>query len=259
MTRQTRLFDLSDRVAVVTGAARGLGRALAHGLAEHGARIVACDINVDGAKATAESVRSAGGTATAAYVDVTDVATCEALGRYAIGEFGRVDVLVNDAAIDIVEPFASVSDEAWRRVIDVDLNGVMHMSRILVRHMLQRGGGGSIINISSIASAIAIPALAAYSAAKGGVNQLTRVMAVDLAAHGIRVNAIAPGYLENIMQGLGVEHAKPETERRIESRTPMRRRARLEELVGPVVFLASDAASYVTGAVLFVDGGYTAA
>ena len=168
-------------------------------------------------------------------------------------------MLVNDAAIDIVESFENISVAAWERVLDVDLKGVMQMSRAVVRHMLERGGGGSIINISSIASAIAIPGLGAYSAAKGGVNQLTRVMAVDLAVHGIRVNAVAPGYLENVMEGLGAEHAKPETERRIESRTPMRRRARLQELVGPVVFLASDAATYVTGAVLFVDGGYTAA
>jgi NAD(P)-dependent dehydrogenase (short-subunit alcohol dehydrogenase family) len=253
------IFSLTDRVAIITGAARGLGRALAHGLAENGARVVVCDINIDGANATAASIQSSGGEATSQHVDVTDAASCDALVSHAISAFGRVDVLVNDAAIDIVESFETITDDAWRRVVDVDLKGVMHMSRAVVRHMLERGGGGSIINISSIASAIAIPGLGAYSAAKGGVNQLTRVMAVDLATHGIRVNAIAPGYLENIMQGLGNEHAKPETERRIETRTPMKRRARLDELVGPVVFLASDAASYVTGAVLFVDGGYTAA
>jgi len=259
MSSSKSLFSLADAVAIVTGAARGLGRTLARGLAESGARVVVCDINVDGASATAESIRSGGGTATSVHVDVTDAASCDALVRHAVSTFGRVDVLVNDAAIDIVEPFESITDDAWTRVVDVDLKGVMHMSRAVVRHMFERGGGGSIINISSIASAIAIPGLGAYSAAKGGVNQLTRVMAVDLAARGIRVNAIAPGYLENIMEGLGNEHAKPETEQRIETRTPMRRRARLDELVGPVVFLASDAASYVTGAVLFVDGGYTAA
>ena len=259
MTIHPGLFDLTGRVAIVTGAARGLGHALAHGLAAHGARVVACDINVDGVNATAESIRNAGGAATGAFVDVTDAEACDALVRHAVSTFGRVDVLVNDAAIDIVEPFERISDEAWTRVVDVDLKGVMQMSRAVVRHMLERGGGGSIVNISSIASTIAIPGLGAYSAAKGGVNQLTRVMAVDLAAHGIRVNAVAPGYLENIMEGLGSEHAKAETTQRIESHTPMRRRARLEELVGPVVFLASNAASYVTGAVLFVDGGYSAA
>ncbi len=259
MTGQPALFDLSGRVAIVTGAARGLGRALAHGLAAHGARVVSCDIDADGARATTESIQRAGGSAMAAYVDVADPVACDTLVAEAVRAFGRVDVLVNDAAIDIVEPFETITDAAWAKVVGIDLTGVMHMSRAVVRQMLAQGSGGSIINISSIASGIAIPGLGAYSAAKGGVNQLTRVMAVDLAAHHIRVNAVAPGYLENIMQGLGGEHAKPETEQRIQSRTPMRRRARLGELVGPVVFLASDAASYVTGAILFVDGGYTAA
>jgi NAD(P)-dependent dehydrogenase (short-subunit alcohol dehydrogenase family) len=253
------LFDLSQRVAVVTGAARGLGRVLAQGLAAQQARVVACDIDTEGAHATVESIRSAGGTAIAAHVDVTDPASCHALAAQAMRTYGAIDILVNDAAIDIVEPFDRITDDAWARVVAVDLTGVMHMSRASVHQMIAVGRGGSIINISSIASDIAIPGLGAYSAAKGGVNQLTRVMAVDLAAHGIRVNAIAPGYLENIMQGLGTEHAKPETEQRIKTHTPLGRRARLSEIVGPVVFLASDAASYVTGTILFVDGGYTAA
>jgi NAD(P)-dependent dehydrogenase (short-subunit alcohol dehydrogenase family) len=255
----TALFDLSDRVAIVTGAARGLGRELAKGLAAHGARVVPCDIDVDGAKATAESINKGGGTATAAHVDVADAGSCDELVRQAVSTFGRVDVLVNDAAIDIVEPIEQITDGAWDRVLGVDLSGVLYMSRAVVKHLLDAGRGGSIVNISSIASSIAIPGLGAYSAAKGGVNQLTRVMAIELAPRGIRVNAIAPGYLENIMQGLGGEHAKPETEQRIQSRTPMRRRAKLQELVGPVVFLASDAASYITGAILYVDGGYSAA
>ena len=253
------LFDLTERVAIVTGAARGLGRALAQGLAAHGARVVAADINGQGAQETAEAIRENGGKATSLVVDVADVASCDALVRHATSTFGQVDVLVNDAAIDIVEPIEQISDDGWSRVVGVDLSGVLYMSRAVVRQMLAQGSGGSIINISSIASAIGIPGLGSYSAAKGGVNQLTRVMAVELAAQGIRVNAVAPGYLENVMQGLAAEHAKPETEQRVRSRTPMRRRARLSELVGPVVFLASDAASYVTGAVLFVDGGYTAA
>jgi NAD(P)-dependent dehydrogenase (short-subunit alcohol dehydrogenase family) len=253
------LFDLTDRVAIVTGAARGLGRELAKGLSSHGARVVACDIDLDGATTTAESIKQAAGTATAAHVDVADAASCDLLVQHAVRSYGRVDVLVNDAAIDIVEPIEQISDGAWDSVLGVDLSGVLYVSRAVVRHQLEVGRGGSIINISSIASSIAIPGLAAYSAAKGGVNQLTRVMAIELAPRGIRVNAIAPGYLENIMQGLGGEHAKPETELRIRSRTPMQRRAKLQELVGPVVFLASDAASYVTGAILYVDGGYSAA
>jgi NAD(P)-dependent dehydrogenase (short-subunit alcohol dehydrogenase family) len=253
------LFDLSDRVAIVTGAARGLGRALAHGLAAQGVRIVAGDLNADGVRETTEAIVAAGGRAVWARLDVVDGASCEALVREAVAQFDRIDVLVNNAGIDIVEPIGEISDQGWKQVLDVDLAGVLQMSQPVVRQMREQGDGGSIINISSIASVAAIHGLGSYSAAKSGVNQLTRVMALELASAKIRVNAIAPGYLENIMQGLTAVHADPEMERRIRVRTPLGRRARLDELIGPVTFLASDAASYVTGAILFVDGGYTAA
>jgi NAD(P)-dependent dehydrogenase (short-subunit alcohol dehydrogenase family) len=253
------LFSLSNRVAIVTGSARGLGQTLAEGLAQQGARVVVCDLDREGAGAVAERIRAAGGQAISTFVDVTDAESCETLVRFAVDQLGRVDILVNNAGIDIVEPAGEVSEEGWSRVLDVDLKGVLNASQSVIRQMSKQSGGGSIINISSIAGVVAIPGLTSYSAAKGGVLLLTRVMALELASRNIRVNAIAPGYLENIMTGLAAEHARPETENRIKTRTPMGRRARLTELVGPVVFLASDAASYVTGAVLAVDGGYTAA
>ncbi|HKH46975.1 MAG TPA: 3-oxoacyl-ACP reductase family protein [Thermoanaerobaculia bacterium] len=256
---QTDLFSLSNRVAIITGSARGLGQTLAEGLAQQGARVVVCDLNKEGAEATAERIRAAGGKAISTFVDVTEAESCEALVRFAVNQYGRVDILVNNAGIDIVEPAGQVSEEGWSRVLDVDLKGVLNASQSVIRQMSKQGGGGSIINVSSIAGVVAIPGLTSYSAAKGGVILLTRVMALELAPQNIRVNAIAPGYLENIMTGLSDEHAKPETENRIKTRTPLGRRAQLAELVGPVVFLASDAASYVTGAVLAVDGGYTAA
>ena len=253
------LFTLAGHVAIVTGSARGLGQALAEGLARQGARVVLCDRNEEGARAAAERIVASGGQAASTFVDVSDRASAEALVRFAVEQFGRVDVLVNNAAIDIIEPAEEVTPEGWDQVVGVDLTGVFNVTQNVVRQMLRQGGGGSIISISSIAALVGIRGLASYSAAKGGVTQLTRQLAVELAQHNIRVNAIAPGYLENIMEGARAEHANPDMEGRIRARTPLGRRAKLSELVGPVIFLASDAASYVTGAILRVDGGYTAA
>jgi len=255
----SQLFDVTGRTAAVTGAARGLGRTLAEGLAAQGAHVVVGDLNEPGARDTAARINAGGGQASAMGLDVSDRRSCEAFVQHSVRRFGQLDILVNNAAVDVLEPIEDISEDSWARVIGVDLSGVLFMSQAAIRHWLDRHEGGSIINITSIASEAAIPKLASYSAAKGGVSQLTRVMAVELAQAGIRVNAIAPGYLENVMEGATAEHADPQTEHRIQSRTPMARRARLDEMVGPVVFLASEAASFMTGAILFVDGGYTAA
>ena len=167
-------------------------------------------------------------------------------------------MLVNNAAIDIIGPAEDVTDDSWDQIIDINLKGYFLCSQVAARQMLKQKGGGSIINISSICSEIGIRGLAPYSAAKGGVNQITRVMAIEWAQRGIRVNTIAPGYFENVMQGATAEHARSEKQTQVLTFTPMARRGRPEELIGPAIFLASDASSYVTGAVLFVDGGYTA-
>jgi NAD(P)-dependent dehydrogenase (short-subunit alcohol dehydrogenase family) len=243
---------------MVTGCARGLGRSLAHGLAAAGARVVACDIVEGGANAVAREIQGAGGKARAFKMDVTDCQAVLEAVSFGVKEFGSVDVLVNNAAIDFIEPVQEVSQENWNRILNVNLTGVLQCSQAAAEQMIRQGTGGSIINISSIASTAGIEKLAAYSAAKAGVNQLTRVMALELARHRIRVNAIAPGYLENIMEGASREHSDPFKEHQISDATLLGRRARLTEIVGPVVFLASDAASYITGTVLFVDGGYTA-
>jgi NAD(P)-dependent dehydrogenase (short-subunit alcohol dehydrogenase family) len=241
----------------VTGCARGLGRCLAHGLAAAGALVLACDLDGDGANVVAKDIQAAGGKAHAFPMDVTNgQATLDAVA-FGVKEFGSVDVLVNNAAIDVIEPVQEVSQESWNRILDVNLTGVFRCSQAAADQMIRQGTGGSIINISSIASTAGIEKLAAYSAAKAGVNQLTRVMALELASHRIRVNAIAPGYLENVMEGAR-EHSDLRKEQQILATTPLGRRARLSEVVGPVVFLASDAASYISGTVLFVDGGYTA-
>jgi NAD(P)-dependent dehydrogenase (short-subunit alcohol dehydrogenase family) len=211
------------------------------------------------AERTAETINAAGGAAGAIFVDIAARRSCEELLEFTLREFGRVDVLVNNAAIDFIKPLEAISESDWDRILDVDLKGHFTCSQLAAAQMVEQGAGGSIINISSIASAVGIHGLIPYSAAKGGINQLTRAMAIELAPSKIRVNAIAPGYVENVMRGADEEHARLEKQHRIITFTPMSRRGKPEELAGAVVFLASDASSYVTGAVLFADGGYTAA
>jgi NAD(P)-dependent dehydrogenase (short-subunit alcohol dehydrogenase family) len=252
------MFTLTGRVAVITGSARGLGRALAKGFAESGASVVVCDRNESGARQVVEELVTAGHRGVAEAVDVASTQSCQELVQSAVRSFGRLDVWVNNAAVDVIGPVLQLSPADWDHVLAVNLTGAFHASQQAARQMVTQGTGGSIINITSIAATVGIHGLAAYSAAKAGLNQLTRVMALELAPSGIRVNAVAPGYLENVMEGAEAEHADPAKEGHIRTFTPLSRRARLSEVVGPVLFLASDAASYVTGTVLFVDGGYSA-
>ncbi len=252
------LFDLSSKVAIVTGSGRGLGSAMARGLGTAGAAVVTCSRTLAEAEKTAAQIRDAGGRAIAVHTDTCDRASVENLVASAVGEFGHLDVLVNNAGIDRIEPAEDVSDEHLLTVAQTNLVGYFHCAQAAGRHMLAHGGG-SIINISSIAGQVGIAGLTSYSVSKGGVDQMTRVMAVEWATRGVRVNAIAPGYFENIMVGADHEHDRPDKQQQVLTFTPMARRGHPDELIGPVVFLASDAASYVTGAVLYVDGGYTAA
>ncbi len=250
-------FDLSGRVAVVTGSGRGLGRAMARALAAHGAAVVTCSRTVAEAQAAAEEITSAGGQAAATVVDVTDRASCQALVDFARERYGGLHVLVNNAGTDFIQPAVSYRVEDWNEILDVNLSGYFHCAQLAAQHMLDNGGGSIIMN-SSIASSVGVHGLLGYGAAKGAVNQLVRTMAVEWAQSGVRVNAIAPGYFDNIMSNAGEEHARSDKQQQVTTFTPMGRRGRQDELGGPVVFLASDASSYVTGHILYVDGGYTA-
>ena len=257
MATVRQLFDLSGRVAIVTGAGSGLGVVFAEALAEAGAQVVCAGRHLPAVETTATRLRDQGHDARAVEADVTDPAAVARLVYQTVAVLGRLDILVNNAGVAAVGPPEDIELSDWQRVIDVNLTGVFLCAKIAAQAMIKAGNGGSIINIASILGAGASePAPAtAYAASKGGVVNLTRDLAVHWAPYGIRVNAIGPGYFPSNMTAGSLE--TPEIRSEIERRTPLKRVGRLEELKGPVVFLASDAASYVTGEILYVDGGWT--
>jgi NAD(P)-dependent dehydrogenase (short-subunit alcohol dehydrogenase family) len=177
---------------------------------------------------------------------------------YARTQCGTLDMLVCNTAIDIQGLAVALHERTWDRVLDVNLKGYFLCAQSAGRAMMAQRRGGSIVMISSFAATHAVSGIIAYNAAKGGVNQLVRTLAIEWASAGIRVNGVAPGYLENVMEGMEAVHGDPATEERIIRHTPLGRRAKLEEIAAPVLFLSSRAASYVTGSILAADGGYTA-
>ena len=253
----SKLFDLSGKVAIVTGAGRGLGRVIALGLAQHGADMVVVSRTPAQVEAVAREISGLGRKALALQVDTSVKADVDRMVARTRERWGRIDVLVNNAGIDIIKPAADYAEGEWDQVVAVNLKGYFLCAQAVGRVMIDQRAGSIVMN-SSIAGSIGIALLVPYAAAKGGVNQLTRTLAVEWAPHGVRVNAFSPAYFENVMQGVEAIHNEAK-ERHIREWTPLGRRGRLEELVGPVVFLASDASSYVTGHILMVDGGWTAA
>lgn len=252
------LFDLSGRVAVVTGAGSGLGAVFAEALAEAGATVVCVGRRLDRVQETANRLSERGYESLALPADVTDEAAVVDMVHQTVERFGRLDILVNNAGTAAVGPPESISLADWQRVVDVNLTGVFLCAREAARAMIAAGHGGRIINIASILGMVAsepVPA-AAYDATKGAVVNLTRDLAVHWAPHGILVNAIGPAYFPSEMTEAFL--AMPEMRREIERRTPLGRIGRPQELKGAVVFFASDASTYVTGQTLYVDGGWTA-
>ncbi|MGI8646359.1 MAG: SDR family NAD(P)-dependent oxidoreductase [Nocardioides sp.] len=248
----TDLFRLDDRVAIVTGASSGLGVAFAQALAEAGADVVLGARRVDRLEQTADLVRTAGRRVLAVATDVADPAQCQALVDAAMDEFGRVDVLVNNAGIGTAVPATHESPEQFRRVVDVNLNGAYWMAQACGRVMRP---GSSIVNISSVLgiTTAGLPQ-AAYAATKAGLNGLTRDLAQQWTGRkGIRVNSVAPGFFASEMTD---QYPSGYLESQ-QARIPAGRKGELPELAATVVFLASDAAGYITGQTLPVDGGMT--
>ena len=252
------LFNLSGRVALVTGAGSGLGAVFAEALAEAGASVVCAGRRLERVQETASRLGEKGCQSLAVSADVTNEVIVASMIAQTVERFGKLDILVNNAGTAVVGPPETISLADWQRVVDVNLTGVFLCAREAAKAMIAAGTGGRIINIASILGAVAsepVPA-AAYDATKGAVVNLTRDLAVHWAPHNILVNAIGPAYFPSEMTEAFL--ALPEMRREIERRTPLGRIGRPEELKGAVVFFASDASSYVTGQTLYVDGGWTA-
>ncbi|MDH5696117.1 MAG: SDR family oxidoreductase [Dehalococcoidia bacterium] len=250
-------FPLQGRGAIITGGRRGIGMAIALALAEAGADIVICDrVIEDGElKAVAEEVQRLGRRSLAVQADITQKADVDSLAQRVMDEFGGIDILVNNAAMNIMAPLLELGEDGWDRVIDTDLKGYYLCCQAVGRIMMDQKRG-NIINIASTAAIKAAPEMGAYCIAKAGVVMLTRVLALELAEYNIRVNAIAPYMVKTkFSQPLWSD---PETLKQLESEIPLGRLAVPGDIVGAALFLASDASSYITGHTIIVDGGLTA-
>jgi len=241
---------LKDKVAVVTGAAGGIGRAIAERFAAEGAKVVVADIDDKAGQATTAAI---GKGAIFVKADTGAKKDAEALVAAAVKAFGRLDILVNNAGIVHSADFLDVTEEDFDRVLRVNLKGYFLCGQAAARQMVKQGGGGNIINMSSVNAVLAIPNICSYVVSKGGVNQLTKTMSLALVDHGIRVNGIGPGSIAtDLLKKVMVDDA---ARAKIMSRTPMGRAGEPAEIASVALFLASDDASYLTGQTIYPDGG----
>jgi len=248
-------LDLAGKVAVVIGGTSGIGRALAHALAEAGADVVATGRRPERVAEAAQEIEALGRRTLRVNADVTDEPSLQGLFRATLGAFGKVDILVNSAGITKRTPSIEVSDREWNEIFDTNLTGTLRTCRVFGRHMIERRYG-RIINIASLSTFVALLEVAAYAASKAAVASLTKSLAIEWARSGVNVNAIAPGVFRTpLNEGLLDGTVRG---REFLTRTPMARFGNVEELAGAAVFLASDAASFVTGHILAVDGGFLA-
>ena len=249
------MISMQDKRVLVTGAGRGLGAAIAQGFANQGAAVIVADVDAALAEATAQAIRGAGGKALPAVLDVTDAAAVRAYAQRSATEHGNLDILINNAGISARSPFDDPNTpEIWERLMSVNLQGTFNVTHAFVEQL--KATRGAIVNLCSIVAYGCSISTAGYVVSKGGVRSFTEVLARDLAPHGVRVNAVAPGLMETEMTA--GQRAQAQGTDWYMKRAPMARAGRADEIVGPVLFLASDMASYVNGVVLPVDGGYLA-
>lgn len=247
------LFDLRGKVALVTGAGTGLGQQFAITLASAGAEVALAARRRDKLVETQDAIANQGGKSVCFELDVTDSLSVTSCVRAVVSELGEPDVLINNAGVATQSLVVETEDDEWNRVIDTNINGVMRVSREVVRSMIKADKSGSIVNIASVLGFRNAPALAHYAASKAAVVSMTKTFALEWAPFGIRVNAIAPGYFETDMnRGVLNSDLAPKLIRKI----PMGRTGELSELAGPLLLLASDAGSFMTGSTVTVDGGH---
>ncbi len=250
---KTELFSLEGKVAVVTGGTSGIGRALSLGLADAGADVIATARRQQQVDDTAAEIEKRGRKSLRVASDVGDRVTLEKLQAAVLEKFGRVDILVNCAGIIKRTPTLDLPEEDWTNIINTNLTGTLRACQVFGRAMLERGYG-RIVNIASLNSFVALSEVAAYAASKAGVASLTRSLAVEWSKKGVTVNAVAPGVFRTDLNAQLLDSTPRGKE--LLMRTPMGRFGKTEELVGAVVYLASDSASFVTGQILVVDGGF---
>lgn len=248
----TSIFDLSGQTALITGSSRGLGFAFAEGLAQAGARIVLNGIDRSRLEQSVEQLRSKGYDALSAHFDVTGESAIKSAFQRFDSEGIEVSILVNNAGIQFRKPMIELETADWQRVIDANLTSAFVVGREAAKRMIPRGRG-KIVNIGSLTSELARATVAPYTVSKGGIKLLTKAMAAEWSEHGIQANAIGPGYMITDMNEALINN--PDFDAWVKGRTPMRRWGKPDELVGTCVYLASNASNYVSGQIIYVDGG----
>ena len=249
-------MEFQGRVALVTGGASGIGRAVCFGFAGRGARVAVADIHVEGARQVAEEIRRQAGEAQAVPMDVTDRAQVARAVQEVLERFGQLDVLVNAAGWDRVIPFLDSTEDLWDRVIAINFRGVLNTCHAVLPHMVRRGSG-AVVNVASDAGRVGSSGETVYSGAKGAVIAFSKALAREMARHNIRVNVVAPGITDTPLLQQIVQAGNEKLIDAIVRSTPLRRMARPEEVADAVVFLASEQASFITGQTLSVSGGLT--